>query len=51
MMQAAEAWLVRRGVWKVQLLVRADHTQACGFYEQLGYHDTRTVCFQKILEA
>ncbi len=28
MMQAAEEWLIRRGVWKVQLLVRADNAQA-----------------------
>ena len=49
MMQAAENWLVKRGVWKVQLLVRADNTQAKGFYEQLGYRDTQSVCLQKIL--
>jgi ribosomal protein S18 acetylase RimI-like enzyme len=49
MMQAAEDWLVKRGVWKVQLLVRADNTQAKGFYEQLGYRDTQSVCLQKIL--
>ena len=48
-MQAAENWLVKRGVWKVQLLVRADNTQAKGFYEQLGYRDTQSVCLQKIL--
>lgn len=51
MMQTAEAWLIRRGVWKVQLLVRADNAAATGFYERLGYRDTRTVCMQKVLEA
>lgn len=51
MMQAAEAWLVRRGVWKVQLLVRADNADASRFYEQLGYRDTHSICLQKILEA
>ena len=50
-MQAAEDWLARRGVWKVQLLVRADNTDASHFYEQLGYRDTQSICFQKILEA
>src|SRR5262245_24597977 len=40
MMQAAEEWLKRRGVWKVQLLVRADNAQATNFYDQLGYRDT-----------
>jgi ribosomal protein S18 acetylase RimI-like enzyme len=51
MMQAAEDWLKQRGVWKVQLLVRADNVQATHFYDQLGYRDTRSVCLQKILEA
>jgi ribosomal protein S18 acetylase RimI-like enzyme len=51
MMQAAEDWLIKRGVWKVQLLVRGDNTQATNFYEQLGYRDTRSVCLQKILES
>ena len=51
MMQAAEAWLVRRGVWKVQLLVRADNANASNFYERLGYRDTQSICFQKILET
>jgi ribosomal protein S18 acetylase RimI-like enzyme len=50
-MQAAEEWLVKRGVWKVQLLVRADNAKAKGFYEQLGYRDTQSICFQKILEG
>jgi len=51
MMEAAEAWLVRRGVWKVQLLVRADNVAATGFYERLGYRDTHSLCLQKILET
>jgi ribosomal protein S18 acetylase RimI-like enzyme len=51
MMQAAEDWLIKRGVWKVQLLVRADNAKAARFYEQLGYRDTGSVCLQKILET
>ena len=47
MMDAAEAWLVARGIWKMQLLVRADNAKARGFYERLGYRDTQTTCFQK----
>lgn len=49
-MAAAEAWLAARGVWKVQLLVRAENAQVKGFYEHLGYKDARTVCFQKVIE-
>ncbi len=50
MMDAAEAWVLERGVWKLQLLVRDDNAPARGFYERLGYHDTKTVCFQKVIK-
>jgi ribosomal protein S18 acetylase RimI-like enzyme len=48
-MQAAEHWLIQRGVWKLQLLVREDNHAVKHFYEHLGYKDTRTTCYQKIL--
>ena len=38
-MAAAENWLKERGVWKVQLLVRAGNEPVGQFYEHLGYHD------------
>ena len=50
-MQAAEDWLQRRGVWKVQLLVRADNTSVVEFYEHIGYRDTQTTCLQKVLPS
>ncbi|WP_158932730.1 GNAT family acetyltransferase [Acidisphaera sp. S103] len=49
MMLAAEKWLADRGVWKVQLLVRGDNAAVKQFYEHLGYHDTKSVCFQKVI--
>lgn len=49
MMEAAERWLLGRGIWKLQLLVRSDNAQAKGFYERLGYQDTGAVCFQKVI--
>ncbi len=49
-MAAAENWLKERGVWKVQLLVREGNEPVRQFYEHLGYHDTRSICFQKIIE-
>lgn len=49
MMKAAEAWLAKCGVWKVQLLVRDDNAAVKQFYEHLGYRDTRSTCFQKII--
>lgn len=50
MMDAAENWLAQRGVWKVQLLIREDNAPVKQFYEHLGYRDTHSVCFQKIIE-
>jgi ribosomal protein S18 acetylase RimI-like enzyme len=48
-MDAAETWLAKRGVWKVQLLVRQDNVAVKQFYEHLGYRDTQSVCLQKII--
>ncbi|MBJ6126565.1 GNAT family acetyltransferase [Microvirga splendida] len=49
-MEAAERWLAKRGVWKLNLLVRDDNERVKQFYEHLGYSDTRTTCFQKIIQ-
>jgi ribosomal protein S18 acetylase RimI-like enzyme len=49
LMDAAEDWLRARGIWKLQLLVRADNERARGFYARLGYRDTGSVCFQKVI--
>jgi ribosomal protein S18 acetylase RimI-like enzyme len=51
MMSAAEDWLTKRGVWKMQLLVREENAKVIEFYEHLGYRDTSTVCLQKILQT
>jgi GNAT superfamily N-acetyltransferase len=48
-MTAAEDWLRERGVWKVQLLIREGNERVRQFYEHLGYRDTRSVCFQKVI--
>jgi hypothetical protein len=37
MVAAAEAWLIERGVWKVNLLVRMGNEAVLGFYDSLGY--------------
>jgi ribosomal protein S18 acetylase RimI-like enzyme len=39
LMTAAEDWLRARGVWKLNLLVRAGNAPVIGFYEALGYGD------------
>jgi ribosomal protein S18 acetylase RimI-like enzyme len=50
MMTAAERWLLKRGVWKLNVLVRNDNARVVGFYEHLGYRDAATVCLQRVLE-
>jgi hypothetical protein len=37
MMRAAESWAARRGMPKLQLMVRDDNAEAKGFYESIGY--------------
>jgi ribosomal protein S18 acetylase RimI-like enzyme len=49
-MTAAEDWLAKRGVWKVQLLVRGDNAKVRAFYTHLGYKLVDTVLFQKVIE-
>ena len=48
-MQAAEDWLRAQGIWKLNLLVRADNLKVIEFYQRLGYRDTSVVCLQKEL--
>ena len=50
MMDAAEAWLRERGVWKLNLMVRETNTKVHGFYEALGYETQPRTVFTKWLE-
>lgn len=36
-MAAAETWLHARGVWKLNLIVRAENTAVIDFYRSIGY--------------
>jgi ribosomal protein S18 acetylase RimI-like enzyme len=45
--RAAEAWLAERGVWKVNLLVRAENEAVRGFYEALGYEVNPVLCMAR----
>lgn len=49
MMAAAEAWLRRRGVPKIQLMVRDDNEAALAFYEALGLERQRVVVLGRFL--
>ncbi len=48
-MDAAEAWLVARGVWKLNLLVRKSNLGVIGFYKSIGYGEDETVALSKPL--
>ena len=50
-MAAAESWLKGQGVWKLNLLVRAENEAVRRFYEQLGYEVEPRLCMaRKLLE-
>jgi len=49
LMQELERRMLRLGVSKVNLQVRADNLVATGFYERLGYQDERLTSFGKHL--
>ena len=51
MTQAAEAWLVGRGIAKAQLMVRAENDRVRACYEALGYGEQRRVLFAKWLDG
>jgi len=51
LMTAAEDWLRARGVWKLNLLVRASNAAVVGFYEALGYADQECRVLGKRLDG
>jgi len=48
--RAAEDWLAERGVWKINLLVRAENEAVRGFYEKLGYEINPVLCMGRKIE-
>jgi ribosomal protein S18 acetylase RimI-like enzyme len=51
LMQAAEAWLCRMGAPKIQLMVRADNTQALAFHRALGLEDQNVTVLGRRLDG
>lgn len=47
---AAEAWLLARGVWKANLLVRRGNERVLGFYGELGYAANTSQPLEKWLD-
>ena len=50
MVAAAETWLRARGVWKLNLLIRAGNEQVRSFYESLGYEAQPRIYMEKWLD-
>ena len=50
MVAAAEAWLLERGVWKANLLVRKGNEAVLGFYDGLGYAEGSTQQIEKWID-
>lgn len=48
-MRAAEGWLRQHGVWKLNLLVRAENQAVKSFYEKLGYEVEPRLCMARKL--
>lgn len=49
-MAAAEDWLKRHGIWKLNLMVRADNADVVAFYNSLGYETEERVNMAKWLD-
>ncbi len=49
MMRAAEDWLAKRGVPRLNLMVRADNSAVRAFYAALGYRTSDVAVLQKDL--
>jgi ribosomal protein S18 acetylase RimI-like enzyme len=48
---AAEDWLRKHGVWKINLMVREENRDVGGFYESLGYAINPVVSFGKRIDG
>jgi ribosomal protein S18 acetylase RimI-like enzyme len=50
-MDAAEQWLRKRGIEKLQLMVRSGNARVQGFYQALGYLEQERVVYAKWLDG
>jgi len=51
-MAAAEDWLTARGIWKLNLVIRAENEAVRAFYERLGYEvEPRIVMARRLQPA
>lgn len=50
-MAAAEQWLRKAGLPKLQLMVRRENAKAGAFYRSIGYEESDTVVFAKWIDG
>lgn len=50
MLAAAEAWLTTHGVWKLNLLIRAENRKVRNFYEKFGYGEEKRIVMSRRIE-
>jgi ribosomal protein S18 acetylase RimI-like enzyme len=51
MMRAAEAWVLTRGMPKMQLMVRLENAGAAGFYHAIGYETEERLLLARRLDG
>jgi ribosomal protein S18 acetylase RimI-like enzyme len=47
LIEAAEEWLKRQGIWKINIMIREDNLGAIGFYKALGFEKNAVVSMGK----
>ncbi len=50
LLQAAEDWLLSKGVWKAHLMVRTGNEKVIRFYESLGYNVSETLVMERWID-
>jgi hypothetical protein len=50
MLRSAEAWLLSKGVWKLNLAVRTGNEEVAAFYERLGYGRSETMLLERWID-
>lgn len=49
-MKAAENWMLKQGVWKLQLMVRRGNEGVIQFYDRLGYQESSCMIMERWID-
>ncbi len=47
LMEHIEAWALKRGVTRLQLLAERTNFKALAFYDRIGWHSTKLICMRR----